>query len=98
MHPLLLNADRAGHGADTAPTNRLLHGRITESIIGSFYRVYDRLGYGFLENVYCGALTVELQRRGHTVARELAAPVYYEGVQVASTKWTSSSTGSLCSR
>ena len=36
-----------------------------------------------MENVYCGALTLELKRRGHRVSREVLAPVYYGGVQVA---------------
>lgn len=52
-------------------------------MIACFYAVYDRLGFGFLENVYCGALTLELKRRGHQVSREVLTPVYYDGVQVA---------------
>lgn len=28
------------------------HGELTERAIGSFYEVYNRLGYGFLEKVY----------------------------------------------
>ncbi len=78
-----VNADRAGHGADTARTERLVHGSTTRSIIGAFYAVYDKLGFGFLENVYCAALTIELRRRGHKVAREVSVPVFYDGVQIA---------------
>ena len=77
------NADGAGHGTDTSRTESLLHSEITKSVIACFYAVYDRLGYGFLENVYCGALTPELKRRGHRVSREVITPVYYDGVQVA---------------
>jgi GxxExxY protein len=60
-----------------------LHQEITESIIACFFAVYDRLGFGFLENVYCGAMTHELRRRGHRVSREVLTPVYYDGVKVA---------------
>jgi GxxExxY protein len=77
------NADRAGQGAGTSRTEKLLHREVTKSIIACFYAVYDKLGYGFLENVYCGALTLELARRGHRVSREVLTPVYYDGVQVA---------------
>jgi len=61
----------------------LLHRELTKSIIGAFYRVYDKLDYGYFENVYCGALTLELRRRGHRVQREVRVPVYYDGVIVA---------------
>jgi GxxExxY protein len=77
------NADTAGHCADTARTGKLLYEELTKSILAAFYAVYDALGYGFLENVYCGALAVELRRRGHRVSREVLTPVYYRGVQVA---------------
>ena len=38
------------------PDGELLHGETTAAIIRIFYRVYDRLGYGFLESVYCNAI------------------------------------------
>jgi GxxExxY protein len=77
------NADEAGHRADTTRTEKLLFQELTKSILACFYAVYDSLGYGFLENVYCNALAVELRRRGHRVSREVLTPVYYRGVQVA---------------
>lgn len=77
------NADTAGHCADTSRTKGLLYSEITESIIACFYTVHDRLGYGFLESVYIGALALELRRHGHRVSREVLTPVYYDGVQVA---------------
>lgn len=61
----------------------LLHGELTDAIIGSFYTVYDKLGYGYFENVYCAALTIELRRRGLAVGREVNVPVYYGGVKIA---------------
>ena len=61
----------------------MLRGEITKSVIACFYAVYDRLGFGFLENVYCGALALELRRGGHRVSREVLTPIYYDGVPIA---------------
>lgn len=69
-------------GAPKPAPIRLLHGDVTKSIIAAFYAVYNKLGFGFLENVYGGALALELRRRGHRVAREVQVPVYYDGVEV----------------
>src|ERR1043165_7120941 len=57
--------------------NELLHERLTESIIGAFYEVYNRLGYGFLEKVYSRALEIELRYRGHDVRREIKVDIFY---------------------
>ena len=62
---------------------KLLHADVTQAIIDVFFVVYNKLGYGFLENVYVGALILELRRRGHSVAREVLVPVFYDGVVVA---------------
>ena len=62
---------------------KLLHEDITRSIIAAFFAVYDRLGFGFLERVYCAALEIELRRRGHKVARKVPAVIYYDGVPIA---------------
>ena len=32
--------------------NGLKHSTLTESIIGTFFEVYNELGHGFLESVY----------------------------------------------
>jgi GxxExxY protein len=45
----------------------LKHGDITEKVIASFYRVYNELGYGFLEKVYENSMVVELQELGLAV-------------------------------
>lgn len=84
-----LKGGETGQGADTSQTadaegtTELLHGDITRSVIAAFFAVYDRLGFGFLEKVYCGALMVELRARGHRIARQVAVQVFYAGVQVA---------------
>ncbi len=59
--------------------NELLDERLTYSIIGAFYEVYNYLGFGFLENIYKNALERELIARGHKVAREVYVPVHYKG-------------------
>lgn len=57
----------------------LLHGRITNVILGAFYRVYDKLGFGFLESVYKNALARELTKAGLAFEREVPVKVWYDG-------------------
>jgi GxxExxY protein len=57
----------------------LLEERLTHSIIGAFFEVYNTLGFGFLEHVYVMALERELLERGHRVAREVSVHVSYKG-------------------
>ena len=59
--------------------NGLLERKTTAAIIGAFYEVYGKLGYGFLEHVYSLALERELVERGHTVSREVIVTVSYKG-------------------
>ena len=58
---------------------RLFEEELTRSVIGAFYDSYNRLGYGFLESVCVGALSIELRRRKHRVEREVPVPVHYDG-------------------
>jgi len=37
---------------------------LTEKIIGCAYRVYNRMGFGFLESVYEKCLLIELRKAG----------------------------------
>lgn len=46
------------------------------------FKVYNTLGYGFLERVYENAMRVELERQGLTVASQVPIKVYYEGIMV----------------
>ena len=55
---------------------------ITEKIIKSFYKVYNTLGYGFLEKVYENALFIELEAMGLSVEKQEQIQVYYEGEEV----------------
>jgi GxxExxY protein len=61
----------------------LIYERLTHSVIGAFFDVYNGLGFGFLEAVYTTALERELRDRGHKVGREVLAPVRYKGETVA---------------
>ena len=57
----------------------LLHGDITERIIGAAYEVYNILGYGFLEKVYENALVLELRGYGLDVKQQHPITVVYKG-------------------
>ncbi len=58
---------------------KLLHQEITESIIKAFYKVYNTLGYGFLEKVYENALLIELRNAGLNCKSQVPIKVAYEG-------------------
>ena len=53
------------------------HEEITNKIIEAFYKVYNTLGYGFLEKVYRNALFFELTEMGFNVKMEKRILVYY---------------------
>jgi GxxExxY protein len=57
----------------------LIEERLTRSVIGAFFDVYNTLGYGFLEHLYSVALERELVARGHEVSRELSVRINYKG-------------------
>lgn len=60
----------------------MLHEELTNQIIQSFYRVYNKLGYGFLEKVYENAMVIELIRAGLKVEQQRNIRVYYDGNEV----------------
>lgn len=62
--------------------NDYLRSALSYDINGAGFEVYNSLGYGFLEHVYVQALERELIARGHGVAREYAARIYYKGVEL----------------
>ncbi len=51
---------------------------LTERIIKIFYRVYNKLGYGFLEKVYENAMMKELKRENIIAVSQSAIKVVYE--------------------
>lgn len=60
----------------------LLHEELTNSIIKTFYEVYNELGYGFLERVYLNSLYLELKNKGFKVEAQKKIEVYYKGIEV----------------
>ncbi len=58
------------------------HSDITEKIIKAYYKVYNTLGYGFLEKVYENALYIELRAMDLFVEKQKQIKVYYEGKEV----------------
>ena len=78
-----------GNDNDSAPTNAartrnraiepLLHGFLSGQVLACFYRVYNGLGFGFLESVYCNALAHEFQKAGIPFVREAPVDVWYDG-------------------
>ena len=60
----------------------MLHENITKKIIEVFYKVYNTLGYGFLEKVYENALKIELRRLNLKVDQQKSIKVLYETFEV----------------
>jgi GxxExxY protein len=51
---------------------------ITHKIIGSAYKVYNELGFGFLESVYKKAMVIEINKNNLHVEQEKPLKVYYD--------------------
>ncbi len=51
---------------------------MTETIIGCAYRVYNKMGFGFLESVYEKCLLIELCKAGLDAESQKPITVYYE--------------------
>ena len=57
----------------------LKYKELTEKVIEIFYRVYNKLGYGFLEKVYENAMMIEFKKDGIQAVAQAAIKVLYEG-------------------
>jgi GxxExxY protein len=55
------------------------HKNLTENIISIFYKVYNKLGYGFLEKVYENALMIEFKKESIPAVSQSPIKVFYEG-------------------
>ena len=55
------------------------HEGITEQIIGAFYNVYNKIGYGFAEKIYENSMLLELYRSDLNVQAQAPIKVYYRG-------------------
>ena len=56
-----------------------MYKELTEKIINCFYKVYNTLGYGFLEKVYENNLLIELRKAGLNAEAQKSIKVHYEG-------------------
>jgi len=59
-----------------------LHQELTDQVIKAFYKVYNTLGFGFLERVYQNALFIELRNLGFQCETQKQIKVNYEGYEV----------------
>jgi GxxExxY protein len=67
-------------------TDKLKHKEITDSILGSFYEVYNELGDGFLESVYENALYIVLNGYGLYVEKQKDISVFFRGKSIGNFK------------
>ncbi len=51
---------------------------LTEKVIGCAYRVYNKMGFGFLEKVYEKCLLIELRKTGLKLESQKSITVTYE--------------------
>lgn len=61
---------------------KLKHKDLTEKIIAMFYKVYNRLGYGFLEKVYENAMMIEFKKAGISAEAQVPIKVLYDSLIV----------------
>ncbi|HXZ36812.1 MAG TPA: GxxExxY protein [Thermodesulfobacteriota bacterium] len=52
---------------------------LTDQIIKIFYRVYNKLGYGFLEKIYENAFMIELKEEKIVAVAQAPIQVFYKG-------------------
>jgi len=60
----------------------ILDNELTDKVIGAYYKVYNALGYGYLEKVYENAMKVELNNCGEHSETQKPIQVLYKGVVV----------------
>jgi GxxExxY protein len=51
---------------------------VTDKVLKAFFKVYDKLGYGFSEKVHENALAYELRKAGLQAEQQKSITVYYE--------------------
>ena len=62
---------------DLLDVNKYKHSDLTEKIIKAFFKVYNKLGYGFLEKVYENAMVLELTAMDLFVEKQKQVDVFY---------------------
>lgn len=56
----------------------MAHKELSEKVIGCAYRVYNTMGFGFLESVYETCLLIELKKAGLKAEAQKAIKVFYD--------------------
>jgi GxxExxY protein len=57
----------------------MINQETTSVIINCFYKVYNTLGFGFLEKVYENALYLEMMNQGLNCKKQVPITVFYHG-------------------
>lgn len=60
----------------------LIHGALSEQIIGAAMSVLNELKPGLDEKLYENALVIELQERGHLISQQKVFKVEYKGHEI----------------
>lgn len=55
-----------------------MYEELTEKIIGCSFKVYNTMGFGYLESVYEKCLLIELRKTGLTAESKIPITVFYE--------------------
>ncbi len=55
-----------------------MYEELTERIIGCAFKVYNTMGFGYLESVYERCLLIELRKVGLTAESKIPITVFYE--------------------
>jgi GxxExxY protein len=56
----------------------LLFKELSDQIIKAYFKVYNKLGFGFLEKVYENALCLELSKCNLLISQQVPLDVYYD--------------------
>lgn len=59
-----------------------LHSEVTQVINQAFYKIYNTLGFGFLEKVYENAMMIELEKLNLKCEQQKLVNVFYENKKV----------------
>jgi GxxExxY protein len=54
------------------------HKELTDKIIKIFYKVHNKLGYGFLEKIYESAIAIELENENISAVWQAPIQVFYD--------------------
>ena len=74
----MLPISQGRHFTGQADYHDYKYKQLTEKIIEIFYRVYNKLGYGFLEKVYDNAMMIEFRKANIFAVSQSPIKVMYE--------------------